>query len=235
MTLNLIPESPSNPRSSAQAEVPPTEGMEFDTDLPPLDIGTNLSLPDWVSSNSKQDVILVLDSSASMRSKLGELDQSVTALWRVLADEENKNGFRLSIIRFSDDAELVLDGIFVQQVQLERSQVIGGTNFDRAVEKAFEVVNNLVQRPNPEGWMWLRPQVLFLSDGHSHASPDNIDRLQEVADVWSVAFGAGANFAELSKIASDGQAHVVGTNGGELRKFLAQVGETLSAGRLNAR
>ncbi len=236
MSLELNPVDPAgSEKNEIASPINVTEAMEGASDAPKLSIGQGLTLPGWVSSNSKQDVILTLDSSISMRALLAQLDQAVMALWHILASEENKNGFRLSIIRFSDDAELILDGIMVQEAKIERSRVINGTNFDRAVEKTYEVVGDLVTRPNPDGWMWLRPQVLFLSDGHSRASQENINRLHEVADVWSIAYGAGANLRELSRIASDGQAHVVGTNGGELRRFLANVGETLSAELMDAR
>ncbi len=215
---------------------PATEAIgEAASEFPQLNVGKGLVCADWISSNTKQDVVAVLDWSGSMAHLLSELDQAMTALHLILASAVNKNGFRMSVIGFSDDATLVVDGVMAKDVVLSPSRAIAGTNFDAALDKTCEVVTQLRNRPNPDGWSWLRPQVFFLSDGFDEADPAKVARVQEVSNVWSIAYGPGANVKELSRIASDGQAHVVGTNGGELRKFLANVGETLSAERLNAR
>jgi len=89
--------------------------------------------------------------------------------------------------------------------------------------------------PNPDGWVYLRPVALVLSDGQSDVSDKNIQDLQEIADVITIAYGSDANTSTLARIASDGQVHVVGTQGGELRKFLADVGQTLSQSLATAR
>ena len=78
------------------------------------------------------------------------------------------------------------------------------------------------------GVNYLQNQVFFLSDGQSQASDATISSLQELANVTAIAYGADANQGMLSKIASDGQVHSIGTNGGQLRAFLAEVGRTLT-------
>ena len=55
-----------------------------------------------------------------------------------------------------------------------------------------------------------------------------IATLHEEAQVIAIAYGADADGEALSRIASDGQVQVVGTQGTALRDFLAAVGETLS-------
>ena len=90
-------------------------------------------------------------------------------------------------------------------------------------------------RPNPDGWHYLRTQVLFLSDGQSSVSQKNILALQEIANVTAIAYGSDADGSTLSSIASDGKVHVIGTRGGELRKFFADVGKTLRQGFATAR
>ena len=145
-----------------------------------------------------------------------------------LAAPENKDGFFLGVIDFNETAMPVLQPQSVQGLRLPDAKAGGNTRFDAALREAKEMVAAFQNRPNQEGWHFLRPQVLFLSDGHSPVSQGCIDDLQEVANIWTIAYGSGADQQTLSSIATDGQVHFVGIQGGELRKFLATVGKTLT-------
>ena len=203
--------------------------------VPKLNVGVGLQLQDWVSNNTNQDVFLVRDRSGSMNGqKLSELNMASMALGQVLGDETNKNAFRITVIDFSDDAEVRVNGEYAQSANIPEAVCGGGTHFDNAIIKTTQVIDELTNRPNPEGRRWLPPQVLFLSDGYSSVDDRNIAELQEVANVWAIAYGAGADQHTLARIASDGQIHIVGTRGGELRKLLADVGETIKMDFQNA-
>ena len=93
--------------------------------------------------------------------------------------------------------------------------------------RAFE------SQPNPEGWRYLRSVVLFLSDGNGSVTDAAIRDLHEIADVTVIAYGDDADRTTLHRIASGGEVHVIGTEGGLLRQSFAEVGKTMTA-TLNA-
>ena len=228
--------TPTQPGSSQPDPTQPSPEASTPA-APALRVTQRRSIPDGVASNSKQDVIIAADTSSSMRQrgKIGELNQGIFALQSVLAGPENKNGFRLSLLEFNNGADVKIMGEMAQSVKLPKLNASGGTNFDAALKKGLSVVEDLAARANPEGWHWLRPHFFFLSDGHSSVTDRNIAALQELADITAIAYGADADQRTLARIASDGDVHTVGTNGGELRRFLAAVGQTLSQGLAAAR
>lgn len=196
---------------------------------PTLKVTKRLSLPTGVASNVKQHVLLARDNSSSMSgAKIRELNQASVALCRELADPANKDGFLVSIIDFSNGAEIRASARPATSLRVPTANANGGTNFDAALLKTIEAVTALTTQPNAEGWRYMRPRVMFLSDGHSNVSDKNIGALHEIADVTAIAYGSDAAQETLARIATDGRAHVVGASGAELRQFLAQVGKTLS-------
>lgn len=206
----------------------PLGGSEAEVSLPTLKITKKLSLPDGISSNCKQHTVLVCDESSSMDgSKIDELNVAISGFVSELADPANKDGFLVSAVYFSSGAKIRATAKSAIGLSLPTAIANGGTNFDSALLKAIDVITDVAGRPNPEGWHYLRPQVLFLSDGHSNVSDKNIVALQEIADVTAIAYGSDASQDTLSRIANDGKVHVIGTSGSELRKFLAEVGKTL--------
>ncbi len=211
------------------------DGGEEVGELPKFNFAKRLKIADHISSNTRQLVILACDRSGSMTgAKIDELNLARFALLRELADPQNKDGFYLGVIEFDHEARITLEPQSVLELHLPDALADGGTRFDAALEMASNMVRDFNMRPNPDGWNYLRSQVILLSDGYSPVSQHLIDDLQEVSNVWAVAYGGDADQQTLSRIASDGQVHFIGTQGGELRKFLAAVGETLSQGLANA-
>lgn len=104
----------------------------------------------------------------------------------------------------------------------------GNTCFDAPLDLIIQELKIFKALPNPDGWHYLRPQVLFLSDGQAQASDQNMANIHEIAEVTAIAYGDDADHETLAKIASDGQVHHIGTDGGALRAFLAEVGKTLT-------
>lgn len=207
----------------------PLEETENHQTLPPFRVTRPLQIPSGVSSNVIQHVLMVRDCSSSMLGKkIKEVNLATTGLFQVLANEQNKDGFRVSLIDFSNSASCVAYAQSAKHIVAPQAIATGGTNFDNAITCILETVLKLQNAPNPDGWRYLRPQVLFLSDGQSKVSDKNIQDLQEIADMTTIAYGSDAHKATLSKLASDGECHVIGTSGSELRKFLADVGHTLS-------
>jgi len=196
----------------------------------PMKLTVKKKLPTGVASNVKQHVLFLLDHSSSMSGKkLLELEMAMRSIVLQLADTTNKEGFRITIIPFNHGSHILCTdepAISVPALNLTAS---GGTNFDSPIKAAIATINAFKALPNPDGWKYMQPQVLILSDGQAAVTDRNIQDLQERANVTAVAYGADANQATLSRIASDGQVHVVGTDGGALRDFLAAVGTTMVA------
>ena len=113
-------------------------------------------------------------------------------------------------------------------INLRPLSASGGTNFDSALKQTKTSIEQFQRRPNPEGWHYHKPHVLFLSDGQSGVSQRNIEAVHDLANVTAVAYGSDANASTLAQVATDGQVLTVGTNGGELRRVLESVGKTLS-------
>jgi len=214
----------------------PLDTEALGSDFPELKVSRPLKIATGISSNTKQHVIFAADTSTSMSGhKIGELNIGLNALFGELAAPQNKDGFRGSLVQFSSGAKRLIFAESFLSLTAPTLTVGGGTNFDKALTETIKTVQDFASLPNTDGWQYMRPQVLFLSDGHSAVSSQNIQLLQEYADVTAIAYGADANSGTLSKIASDGRVHVIGTNGGELRKFLADVGQTLSQNLSSAR
>jgi len=196
--------------------------------FPPLKMTVKKKLPNGVASNVKQHVLFLLDHSSSMSGeKIQELEMAMGSILLQLADPSNKGGFLITVIPFNHGSHVLCAAAVATSVPALNLTAAGGTNFDSPILAAISEIEAFKMRPNPDGWQYLQPQVLFLSDGQSRVADKNIQDLQERANVTAVAYGADANQGILSRIASDGQVHVVGTDGGALRDFLAAVGATM--------
>ena len=213
-------------QTSDQGEVPA---------MPPINMAPRRKTPSGIATNVKQDIIGICDVSSSMSGdKIAELNLACADLFAVLADPVNKNGFRVRLIHFNDQAHVALPATLATKAVLPDAVASGFTDFDLPIELAVRELEASKQAPNPEGWSYMRPQVLFLSDGQASVQDHNIRQLQELADVMAIAYGDDANEDTLAKIASDGKVHRIGTDGASLRAFFANVGHTLSEGRAQA-
>lgn len=229
MTLNLNPAAtvPLGQPSTAPHTTVPAQNTAVAPPLP-MKLTVKKKLPTGVASNVKQRVYLLLDCSSSMSGfKIQELEMATGSVLLQLADPSNKDGFRVTIVFFNHGSSVHCQTTAPEAVPPLNLVASGGTNFDSAILKAIQEIDNAKALPNPDGWHYLQDQVIFLSDGQSRVSDKNIQDLQERANVTAVAYGADANQGILSRIASDGQVHVVGTDGGALRDFLAAVGATM--------
>ncbi|SNZ20100.1 vWA domain-containing protein [Cohaesibacter gelatinilyticus] len=242
MTINIFPNNGSqnqgttktlplaNQDATAPATVTAPASDQAEPALPVLNVIKRKSLPTGVASNVKQLVLLLLDSSSSMAllGKIDELNAAVADFIAELANQVNKGGFKVSIIEFDSSARLICSAESAETLVAPVLQASNGTNFDAPIDMAATEIEDFHNRPNPEGWHYLRPFVIKMSDGQANASEEKIQKLHELADVMTVAYGTDANKATLSRIASDGQVHVVGVDGSRLRSFLAQVGRTMT-------
>ena len=195
----------------------------------PMKVARRSSAPNGVASNVKQLVVLARDRSTSMEGdKISELNLAGEALRLELADPVNKDGFVMLVVDFNHSAQVVVQNQPASSVIMPEAVADGNTCFNAPLELIVRELNAFKAQPNPDGWHYLRPQVLFLSDGQAEASDENIANIQELANVTAIAYGDDADHDILAGIASDGKVHHIGTDGGALRAFLAEVGKTLT-------
>ncbi len=196
--------------------------------LPVLKVTKRSGIPNGVARNVKQHVVYCPDHSTSMSGhKLQEMLMALDGHFLQLADPANKDGFYVTIIPFNHSSHVHCSAVSASSVPALNLVASGGTNFDSPLKKAIKEIEAQKAVPNPDGWHWLRPVVIFPSDGRSKVADKNIQELHEIADVVAIAYGADADQATLSRISSYGQVQVVGTDSGAMRGFLSVVGNTL--------
>ena len=196
--------------------------------LPVLKVTQRKKMPNGVAQNVKQHFLCCADHSTSMTGdKLQELLMGLSGLFLQLADPSNKDGFRITIIPFNNSSHVHCSAVAANAVPPLNLVAGGGTNFDSPLKKAIAEIQALKAAPNAGGWHWLKPVVLFLSDGQANVSDKNIEELHEIADVVAVAYGDDADVDTLARISSKGVVEIVGTDAGALRDFLAVVGNTM--------
>jgi len=227
-TLPMKPDTAPMTDSHAETFADPMAEV-FSPDMPALDIGVKEEIPDNVARRRRQHVGLVLDNSTSMGgSKIAELNVAVQALVRELAAPENRKGFQVSVAFFNSSVSRKALGECATKLTVKPARATGGTNFELALQEGSKLVEDFKKQPNLEGWADRMPVIIFMSDGQSSASQATIDLLKESAQVICVAFGDDADRSMLAKIATNGDVHMCGTKGNELRDLLADVGKTLS-------
>ena len=218
--------------------LPETEDRNDATaqDMPELNMPVRRKLPTGIASNVKQHVLVVCDHSTSMSgAKLNELNMARDALIAELANPENKDGFRVTVVDFSGLATRIRFAEPAVGLTVPPSVAAGGTDFNAALRETLSAIRDFKALPNSDGWRYLRPVVLFLSDGQAAIDGALLAEVREEAQVIAIAYGDDADRKTLGRIASDGTVQVVGTDGDELRQFLAAVGQTMSETLQDAR
>jgi uncharacterized protein YegL len=197
-----------------------------------------LQRPNWICRNFKQNVVLVRDRSGSMSGQKAK-DASAASLDLVaeLAEPTNKDGFNAAVVDFASRSKVVHN--------LEKTTTLNGrvnslsvglfgcssTNITAGLEDALSILEK-AGKTNQESVTYLRPVVVCFTDGcHNEGPPpqDVANRLKQIADLVTVAFGDDADEALLRDLASTSQHFYRCSSGRELRSFLAAVGATMTA------
>lgn len=191
-------------------------------------ICTGLQRPTWITSQHKQVVIIIRDASPSMENDNKAIDaqRACEELVSELAKPINKDGFIVGIVDFWEKA--VIKHELLTATQLENNissiEIDGATNITAGLEKGLKLLESTQESS-------LRPIILLFTDGEHNTgkAPHKIaEKLKQVADVVTVAFGDDADEKLLKELASTEQHFYKCSNGNELRQFMASVGQTMS-------
>ncbi len=108
-------------------------------------------------------------------------------------------------------------------------KIDSSTNITAGLKKGLELLTSLDN--DKEAIHYLRPVVLLFTDGGHNTGCfpyKTADKIKEIADLVTVAFGQDADTKLLKKLASTEQHFYRCDSGKDLRQFMASVGKTMT-------
>ena len=199
----------------------------------------NLRRPNWITSVSKQLVVMVGDRSPSMffGTMAKDAAQAEFDLLKSMADPINKDGFNYGLVHFSGKCKITCPTMpatrAVRKIKKPIIKVTGiadGTNIHLAFGYALKLVLDYNKEHCNDKITHLRPVVCLFSDGeHNYPNDPSIvtDRLKKIADIVTIAFAGCAGSEQLKSWATSEQHFTKCTTGSDLRMFLSGVGDTI--------
>lgn len=212
--------------------------MSNEIQVEEIAVTADLKRRDGLCSNTKQEVVIVVDASPSMEGdKARHAQASCEELVADLAQPINKNGFSVTVIHFNGRAKVVHPWISAAELvgHIVPLDIASATNMTAALELALR---ELESRKRDAAVRYLKPVGLFFSDGCFNRGGSPISAataLKARADVVMVAFGNDADEDLLKVLATSPQHFYRVNNGAELRNFMAKVGDTLTIGMAQKR
>jgi uncharacterized protein YegL len=199
----------------------------------PATITTAVRRPSYLTSRTAQTVLLARDSSPSMSGqKSADATSASLELVDELAKPDNKNGFSIAVVDFSDDAALVHPAAPATSLHGNVRPIDTTAGSGTNIAGALDMCADILRVESRDGQrMYLRPVALLFSDGQPNVGGDPraaASRVRDIADLVTVAFGADADEDLLRELATSPQHFYRCRNGRELRAFLAKVGQTLT-------
>lgn len=161
----------------------------------------------------EQPVYGIIDDSGSMSgSPAREASQATMALAKELADPKNKDGFRLSVIRFGSSATMVASAAAPETISVAFSGSSGGTVAAPALKMAQAAEKSFTPRPERR----LEPGiVVFMSDGGLGDTAESIrvaNKMKQAGmTIITIGFGSGADVSTLQSIATSPQHYAMPT------------------------
>lgn len=176
----------------------------------------------------EQLVPVVLDDSGSMAgSKARECTDAAKALFNELADEKNRDGFRVSAITFGSSPTIIHQAQKPEDAQVVISGNSGGTNLAPALEAVQKEIEHFKYRSERRA---VNPMIVVMTDGclDDTAKAKHIaDQLKRHCTIICIGYGDDADIDTLKQIATSDQ-HVAKANVGDLKNLFAKVGKTVS-------
>jgi uncharacterized protein YegL len=195
-----------------------------------------------------QEVFLVRDCSLSMddHGKARDATRACAELLEELAMPTNRDGFRVCVVDFSGIAKVrhpleAASTLAKKIAPIQTGWKQAGTNIALGLKAVLDNREFKSTSQNLEDErIRLRPVVLLFTDGGHNQTPQPYDYAASIrrdADLVTVAFGRDADEEMLKRLATSPQHFYRCRSGKDLRRFLAQVGATLTqtlAARQNA-
>ena len=195
---------------------------------------TGLKRPDVITSLTRQRAIFVRDASNSMseNNKARDASRATQNFLAELAKPENKDGFYVAVIDYSDDATIVAPFAKATELEgtLEDIETRINTNITAGLKKARKLLEDTPD-PIDSKERFLKPVVILFSDGCHNEGPKPhtaAKDLKDIADLITVAFGSDADENLLREIATTPEHCYRCQDGKDLRAFMAAVGDTLT-------
>lgn len=188
-----------------------------------------------VNSRNKQRMNILADTSGSMAgAKAQQAHAGCQQMIDILADPINKGGFIVGVIFFNEDARIMhsWESAPVLVGNLAPMNPNGSTDIAAAFEKALQMLMEpKKQDGGDKDCNYLRDILFLYSDGNHTEGSDPLpiaNKVKELADVVTVAIGADADEKMLMALATSPDHFYRVTDASELRKFLAEAGETIT-------
>lgn len=180
-------------------------------------------------THQEQPVHIIVDDSYSMSDgKAQEATLAVAALLSELADPANKDGFRVTLIRFGSSFMVEASAQAPETINAAFNGKSGGTHGAKPLHAALQAEQNFVARPERRR---VPGVVVFMSDGElcdDSQALREADALKQIGvTIIAIGFGADADEALLKRIATSPQ-HYAFASVGSLAGIFAKVGKTIS-------
>lgn len=138
------------------------------------------------SNNTKKDIIIVLDTSASMNdignNNCTKLECSKEAITKFVKETLNVQGNQVALISFNNSATILSNFTKDESTllsQIDKIQAKGDTNYNQALIKVGEILNNY---PKADG---RQVEVLFITDGYPNIdNPNQNVRYEELKNKY---------------------------------------------------
>jgi uncharacterized protein YegL len=182
-----------------------------------------------MKSYGDQLIIFVGDNSGSMSGGKGhEASQAFSVCQKELAEEANKDGFRVSVIIYGSSAHVAHSAKEPLAAAVSLDGDGGCTRLAPALSLAQAEITQYGGRPDRK----LQPPVVIIfSDGQlddGHQAEIEADRLKQMgAKIISIGFGSDADEKQLIRLATAPD-HYAYADVGQLKPLFAMVGKTLS-------
>jgi uncharacterized protein YkwD/Mg-chelatase subunit ChlD len=216
-----------------ERKVNPTSGrLGRDEFTVQLSLIGDSSLCREVRKRKPVDVALVIDVSGSMGEELGasfagtKLDGAKRAA-KTFVDQLDLSQDRVTIIPFSDDAQVVLPlDNDLQRIKnaVDTLSVLGGTSIHAGLGIALQALTGPARRSEAE------PAIVLLSDGESEAAPaEGVATAARDAGIRVITIGLGAKAGQglLQSIASQPSDYYFSPDAGSLADIYRSIAETI--------
>jgi len=185
-------------------------------------------------------ICLCIDTSRSMlhHKRIEFIKQGILNLYEELkADFQIANSAEISIVTFSNEAEILEDFETVSEKNVPIFEVSGNTALGKGVNLSIDILEQRKELYKKNGIDYYQPWLIIMTDGASYGEPQHIlSRAQDRSFrleyakklvVIPISVGNQAKIEELEKFTSNKDA-IVGIDGAQFNKFFAFISKSVT-------